>query len=203
MTKTKTTTRPATFSFPVKDAEKRLAELILHISQRCQASPMFGATKLNKILWYADFLAYAETGKPLTGVEYMRLPQGPVPRRLMPIRERLVNDGSLAIAPVERFGFVQQRPVALRKADLSVFTGDEIAIVHRAIEMLSSNTAQGVSSRSHGKAWQVAGETQAGIPYEAAFLSDEKVNRYDKARTKELALRYGWKRLAAGANAAA
>ena len=38
-------------------------------------------------LWWSDFLAYAETGEPITGLEYMRLGNGPVPKRLMPVRE--------------------------------------------------------------------------------------------------------------------
>ena len=36
-----------------------------------QADSKFGATKLNKILWWSDFLACAQRGKPITGIEYM------------------------------------------------------------------------------------------------------------------------------------
>ena len=72
-----------TFSFPEMDPDRRLAELILYIAEKCEHDPGFGAVKLNKILAFADFSSYFETGKPITGAEYMRLPQGPAPRRLL------------------------------------------------------------------------------------------------------------------------
>jgi hypothetical protein len=76
--------REPTFSFPpdIVDGEARLRELILYIAARCERDPRFGATKLNKILLFADFLAYFRRRRPITGVEYMRLPNGPAPRRL-------------------------------------------------------------------------------------------------------------------------
>lgn len=47
-----------TFSFPEMDPDRRLAELILYIAEKCERDPNFGATKLNKILTFADFSAY-------------------------------------------------------------------------------------------------------------------------------------------------
>ena len=32
----------------------------------------FGATKLNKVLWFADARAYVLTGRPITGATYIR-----------------------------------------------------------------------------------------------------------------------------------
>ena len=51
---------------PGLDGEVRLLELILYVAEKCQDDPKFGATKLNKILWWADFLAYAQHGTPIT-----------------------------------------------------------------------------------------------------------------------------------------
>jgi hypothetical protein len=88
-------------------------------------------------------------------------------------------------------GHQQKRPVALRPADLRVFSADDIAIVDHVIEALRRKTAKGVSTQSHGKAWEVATE-KGPIPYEAVFLSDEPVTRSDVSRTKELARVHGW-----------
>jgi len=180
-----------TYSFRGGD-EARLAELILYVAARCQPAERFGATKLNKILWWADFLAFAEFGKPVTGVEYMRLDQGPVPRRLVPVRERMIEAKELAIAAARcPGGHTEQRPVPLREADISMFSPEEIALVDWIIDQLWSKTASRVSKLSHGKAWEVAGDRER-IPYEAIFLSDEPVDRSDIARTKELAREHGW-----------
>ena len=172
--------------------ETRLAELILYVSARCQSAERFGATKLNKILWWADFLAFAEFGEPITGVEYMRLDNGPVPRRLLPVRERMIDDKELVISSVRcPGGYTEKRPVPLREADLSGFSPEEISLVDWIIDQLWSKTATRVSKLSHGKAWEIAADKE-NIPYEAIFLSDEPTDRTDIARTKELAREHGW-----------
>lgn len=186
-----TPSRRLTFRFPDAD-ESKLRELVLYISAECQGDPRFGATKLNKILWWSDFLAFATLHKPITGVEYMRLGKGPVPKRLKPIREAMQKSRELAVSAVPtRGGKTQQRTVALRSANLTKFNADEIALVDHVIRALWRKTAKGVSTLSHGKAWEVAAD-RASIPYEAVFLSDAPINRYDVARTKELARTFGW-----------
>lgn len=181
----------ATFKFADGD-EKRLRELILYISAQCQNDSNFGATKLNKILWWADFLSYAQYGKPITGIEYQRLGNGPAPRRLVPVRNDMQAAGEIALAEVaSRGGYVQKKIVPLREPNLDVFSPTDIAVVDDVIRALWKKTAKGVSSLSHGKAWEVAADG-ASIPYEAVFLSDDPINRYDVARTKELARQFGW-----------
>ena len=51
-----------TYGFQIKDGSRLLGELILYIAERCAEDPIFGAVKLNKLLWRADFLAYARDG---------------------------------------------------------------------------------------------------------------------------------------------
>jgi len=186
------TTQAPTFEFHDAGGEDRLRELILYVAQKCQGDPKFGATKLNKILWWSDFLAYAERGKPITGVAYMRLGNGPVPRRLVPIREQMKAAGDIVIREVPTFGGrTQQRIEPMRPPDLSKFSASDIDLVHNVIDALWNKTAKGVSTLSHGKAWEVA-EDRGPIPYEAVFLSDAPINRYDVARGKALAKKHGW-----------
>ncbi len=73
--------------------EKRFGELLLYISKKCASDPKFGATKLNKILFYSDFLAYAQLGNSITGCEYQKLPHGPVPKRILAVRAALERQG--------------------------------------------------------------------------------------------------------------
>src|SRR5690242_6208170 len=110
--------------------EKKLAELILYISQKCATDPKFGAVKLNKILYLSDFIAFGNWGEPITAVEYQHLRMGPAPRRLVPIRDSLVKSGKLAIQTLPlRSGNIQNRTVNLVDANLQVFSGREIALV--------------------------------------------------------------------------
>ena len=68
--------------------DDRFKELVLYVCEKCVADPRFGATKLNKILYFADFLAYAESGEPITGMEYRENLNGPARRRLLPSARR-------------------------------------------------------------------------------------------------------------------
>lgn len=173
--------------------EKILGELLIYIASKCQDDKNFGATKLNKILWWSDFEAFAKYGKPITGVSYHRLRNGPVPKRLLPVRERLEKDGSIVIRKDEEYpGRARHVVIPLREPDMSHFKAEEIALVDRVIALTQGKTASEISDMSHGKAWEIAGHDKELIPYEAAFLSNEPVNPYDIARTRELAREHGW-----------
>lgn len=149
----------------------KLKELALYIAARCESDPTFGATKLNKILFYSDFLAYARLGEAITGDEYQCLEMGPAPRHWLPLKADMVKRGQAAEQVRNRYGKEQKRLIPLRDADLSQFSGEEIAIVDEVIEGLRGMNAREVSELSHGfTGWQIValGDT---IPYETVFLS--------------------------------
>src|SRR6266436_3959963 len=123
-----------------QDTEK-FKELILYICEKSATDPNFGATKLNKVLFLSDFWAYGNLGKPITGVEYMKLPFGPAPRPLVPIRKEMQENGDLAIQETTLDPtMARKRPVNLRAADLSRFSAEEIAIVDQVLELLKLAT---------------------------------------------------------------
>ena len=114
----------------------RLKELILYISAKCFDHRKYGATKLNKILFFSDFIAYERFGKSITDEEYFKLPWGPAPRYLVPVRDDMKACRELEIAKIEILGKVQERPVPLREPDLSLFEPHEISLVDEVIEIL-------------------------------------------------------------------
>jgi hypothetical protein len=180
-----------TVSFPERHPDKRLGELMLYVAKKSQFDPNFGGTKLNKILFYADFVAYGRSGKPVTGTEYIKQEFGPTPKRLVPVRKQLEAKKEAAVQRVDFLGMEQQRLVALRDPDLSLFSGEEIALVDQVIEYLRGKSAKEVSALSHNRAWRVA-KMGESIPYEAAFISDENPNEADVERGRELVEHHGW-----------
>ncbi len=169
------------------ESDLKLGELILYISKKSAYDPHFGATKLNKILYFSDFIAYGRWGAAITDAEYQNLPKGPAPRRLIPVRDQLVKDGALAIQPVGLgTGYTQIRTVNLREPDLSVFRANDIALVDEVIEGLNSLNANNVSDLSHklvGWKSTVVGDT---INYATIFLSDEPLSEAEQKRAREL-----------------
>ena len=51
---------------------KKFEELVLFVAELSQADENFGATKLNKILFFIDFLSYKRSGVGMTGAKYIK-----------------------------------------------------------------------------------------------------------------------------------
>ena len=171
----------------------RFAELLLYISRKCAGSPRFGSTKLNKILFYSDFLAYALLGKPITGFQYQKLPNGPAPRRVLEIRETLERSGALEVKRIPLSnGKIQIRPVALRDANPALFTAEQLAVVDRIIEVLDSADATKVSEISHVEIGWKAAEVGETIPYGTIFLSDKPLTDTEIGRIQQFAKEHGY-----------
>lgn len=167
-----------TFSFPDMDTDLRLRELILYIAAKCGDDPKFNATKLNKILYFADFLSFREHGEPITGAEYMKLEHGPAPKAMKRIQAELVQSGEIEIQKRKVLDHYRHCVVPKRAPNLASFTERDLKLVNTIIEELWGRTANQVSEASHGIAWQVA-HLQDSIPYEAALLSDEELTPDD------------------------
>ncbi len=186
-----TPSRAVTYELPELNPAERVRELIVYIASCSAYDRTFGVTKLNKLLWWADTWAFGVRGRPITGSAYVRLPQGPVPDGIDDLREQMRLDSEIAISPQDHYGRTQHRVVALRRADLSAFSGDEIAIVDAVIQEHRDQNASIVSRRSHGHMWAALPQGHR-MPYESVFISDAKPTRYDMARTKELNRQFGW-----------
>jgi hypothetical protein len=177
---------------PIQEREDKFRELLLYMAYRSVDDPSFGATKLNRLLWVADFLSYGKLGQPITGVQYVKRQYGPAPRRLPAIRDDMVAKQELAVAVREVHGLTQKRPVPLREPNLSCFTPQEVALIEFVIESLRRANATEVSEWSHGLCGWAIAEDDATIPYETVFLSDRKLTAYEAERGRQLALEREW-----------
>jgi hypothetical protein len=168
--------------------DTKLAELMLYVARRSEADLAFGATKLNKILFFADFLAYVRTGHPITGQVYQKLEHGPAPRRLLPVRNQLLTTAAAALASRDRFGRKQECLVALREPDLARFSGVEIAIVDEVIALLADHDARAASELSHRfLGWQLAALGE-DIPYESALIERRPLTEAEEAHARTVTI---------------
>lgn len=153
---------------------EKLRELALYVAAKSEDDPRFGATKLNKILFYSDFWAYGLFGKPITGAEYQRLENGPAPRAWLPLQRDMLKQKEAAVARRAHFGYQQERLVALREPKLEAFSGAEISIVDQVLEMLRDQNATQVSELSHQfQGWRLARHKET-IPYATVFLEGSR-----------------------------
>lgn len=165
---------------------RKLAELILYISDRHETDEWYGSTRLAKTLFYADFLFYAKYGRSITQERYVRKPNGPMPDSMLNVRDRMVRDRDLVVKVRDHLGYPQKRPIAIRQPDLSAFSGEEIAMVDYVLAQLEGKSATEVSDLSHRfEAWQLA-EDGEEIPYFTALLSDGEPTPEDWDLAREL-----------------
>src|SRR5436305_11989710 len=79
------------------DAEK-LKRLFHYVAWKAGRRDWFGATKLYKVLWFADARQYVLTGEPITGETYIREKHGPIPKHAMQVRAELERAGVIKVA---------------------------------------------------------------------------------------------------------
>jgi hypothetical protein len=158
----------------IRPNDEKLRELILLFAEWCQTDPRFGAIKLNKLLFHADFSAFLTHGESITGQEYFKLEQGPAPRRLKPITEQMRKKGEFAWQEVPYFGRTQKKPIALRTADLSKFSGTEVNLIRQTVEKFWKLSATEISDQSHLFLGWKAVRLQEIIPYSTALVRRRK-----------------------------
>ena len=172
--------------------EAKFTELVLHVADRLRHDRAGGATKLNKVLYFADFAHMRKHGRPITGAVYQKLEHGPAPRRLKPVREQLVADGAAEVIHEDFLGYDVHRLVPRRPADLSLFDADELATIDATVADLEHLVGAQVSELSHDEPWwslYAEGET---VPYHAALLPRRQVVTPTARRAaEEVARRYG------------
>jgi hypothetical protein len=108
-------------------------------------------------------------------------------------RGDIIVQPQLRYHPLLNREMTQQRVVALRDPDMSLFSSEEIALVDSVIDAWADSTGTEMSEVTHGyRGWLVARELRDTIPYPAVFLSDEGLTDADLLHASELVERYEW-----------
>lgn len=114
--------------------------------------PLVFWTKLNKLLWYFDFLTFQNVGLSATGAVYLRAPHGPVPDGYEFLIGGMISDK--AIEPKEII-FDEQKDIAgeilraLEEPDLTIFSSEEIACLKKVTDFMRHLTSTQISKISH------------------------------------------------------
>ena len=167
---------------------KKFENMILYFAKASQGDPLFGATKLNKQLFYADYFAYAKLGTPISAMNYFHIERGPAPRAMLPTRTRMIADGACTIQKVSMGASrrPQDRVVALRDPDLSDFSADELSVMEEVVAELRCDDGTDVTNKTHDLiAWKAAADRE-NIPWESIFVASRKPTRREIEFAKKL-----------------
>ncbi len=167
----------------------KFKRLVHYVVWKTGKHDWFGATKLNKVLWFVDARAYTFTGKSITGETYVRGPYGPIPRDIETAQRELVAEGAIQITKEKKL----TRFVAATAAHANWFSEGELQSIDWWIDHIArDHTAQSISEKTHDYVWEIAkmGEELPLYAYRVARIdepTDADMDRLKK-RAKELGL---------------
>ncbi len=139
-----------------------------------------GNTKLHKILYYSDMLRYVDSGKPLTGVDYLRQRFGPTARHLVWGLKELQSEGRVSSSKCNYYGYSKNEYKSLSHPDLSRLSKNDTELIEHIVGFVCAHTAHEISEFSHDDVWSSVPMGER-IPYYAAFamfpaeITDEDV----------------------------
>lgn len=113
-------------------------------------------TKLNKLLFYADFKHFEEYGVSITGARYAKVPFGPAPDNYLYYFATLIEENAIEVNEIKYSDeAIGEEFVAAKEPDLSLFSDSELKILASVKEHFRNYTAKKISDFSHReKAWK-------------------------------------------------
>lgn len=143
--------KPNEYSGYKKTDFEKVSQVIAYFNDRIELFK----TKLNKLLFYADFIMYQRTGHSLTGIKYRAIPYGPVPAEYEKLYLKLQDDQKINIVEVAfengNFGEIIK---SNQIAELDSFSETEIKALEDIINRFKGLTTKQVVDISHTEiAW--------------------------------------------------
>ncbi|MDE5560136.1 MAG: DUF4065 domain-containing protein, partial [Bacteroidales bacterium] len=124
-------------------------------------------TKMNKLLFYADFIHYKQHGYGITGITYKALPYGPVPEQWGKLYSSLPGIDMAEF--VYSSGQSGIRLEVVEKAE-NILSDTELNIVKMVCGLFAEMNAGEISKTSHlEKGWIENKDSRSAISYQNAF----------------------------------
>lgn len=125
-------------------------------------------TKMNKLLFYTDFLSYKSFGYGMSGLAYQALQYGPVPIRWD--RVYSLMDGIYPEMVEFNSGLCGTQLCSTLSPDMDYLTEEEIGLLDAVIDKFKESSASCISELSHDEeAWKKYYNTNQMISYNEAF----------------------------------
>ena len=141
------------FSGYRKPSLEKLTEMVVYFSEKLEP----WKTKLNKLLFYADFLHFKKTGFSMSGTRYRAINMGPVPNNFNSIFEYMANNNEIDVWVTEfANGAIgeQFKPKKNRQFNPELFSELELEVLGKAATIFKGTSTTDIINISHKeKAW--------------------------------------------------
>lgn len=157
----------------VKINEKKYRNAILFFAKKIQNGTL-GKLKMMKLLYYLDFDFFEKYGRSVTGDEYLRFDNGPVPRMAEKILKEMKDKEIKIITHKVAEGYNdQQRIEANEDFDLNVFDKEELIMLEEVANKWEKFTGTEMKTASHGEAPWISTKPNDVIDYNLAYYRNK------------------------------
>ncbi|RNI24032.1 type II toxin-antitoxin system antitoxin SocA domain-containing protein [Rufibacter latericius] len=154
---------PSAYSGYCKLDFARVAKIISYFGQAFEVNK----TKLNKLLFYADFGHYKRTGRSLTGLEYRAIQYGPVPAEYDKLYMKLQEDGLIAVSQKVVKDYTAEIFKGVVPVEEADFNGEELSVLERVRSSLGHLSTSDLVHISHEEfAWTANEKDRSLINYQ-------------------------------------
>ena len=148
---------------------EKITEMVVYFSDKL--SPF--KTKMNKLLFYADFLMFKQSCFSISGMRYKAIEMGPVPINFQSIFEYLANKDEIDIFTTEfPQGYIGEQFKAKndRPFRVELFSEKELNVLEKVANVFKPTSTNQIIEISHlEEAWKKNEKNKSVISYEYAF----------------------------------
>ncbi|MFA7380933.1 MAG: type II TA system antitoxin MqsA family protein [Bacteroidia bacterium] len=148
---------------------EKFTEMVVYFSE--QVAPF--KTKMNKLLFYADFLMFKQSCFSISGVRYKAIDMGPVPNNFQSIFEYLANTNEIDIHTTEfQQGYTGEQFKARKDRPFQpgLFSATELDVLEKVATVFKPTSTNDIIELSHlEQAWKKNEKAKSVISYVYAF----------------------------------
>jgi len=153
--------------------QKKYKNAIIFFAQKIKNGTL-GKLKMMKLLYYLDFDFFEKYGRSVTGDEYLRFDNGPVPR----MGEKMLKEMSGKEIKILRKKIVngyndQMLIEAMVDFDVNVFDKEELLMLGEIAAKWEKFTGSEIKNASHGEAPWIAAKPNEAIDYNLVYYRNK------------------------------
>lgn len=153
--------------------QKKYKNAVLFFAKKIQNGTL-GKLKMMKLLYFLDFDFFEKNGRSITGDEYLRFENGPVPHMGEKILKEM-NGKEIKITKRKvGEGYNDQQHIeALTDFDVNVFEKEELLMLEEIASKWEKFTGTEMKNASHGEAPWIATKPDDVIDYNLALYRNK------------------------------
>lgn len=147
----------------------KYSNALLYFIANCN-NKYLGSTKLNKLMYYFDFISYRDRSKPVSGDTYLHLEFGPVPQEVDKVLALLKKNNAINVQDVPFKDGHKDEYKAIVESDTTVFDEYELRLLDAICEEFELWDTPKIVEQTHLEAPWFYSEPLAQVDY--AYAND-------------------------------